>query len=157
MDKATLKILLASALIIAGTGAAMARDHGERMNFETLDADGNGEITAEDIATLRDNRFNDVDTNGDGSVTLEEFTAAAGARASERAAKQFERLDADGDGVLSRDVLESRGRGGPAERMISRFDTNDSGGIDAEEFEAAKDRMAKRRGGGERGWGKHRN
>ena len=49
MDNATFKILLASALIAAGTGAAMAQGKGERMNFETLDVDGSGEITAEDI------------------------------------------------------------------------------------------------------------
>jgi len=158
MENATMKILLASALIAVGAGTAVAAGPGgERMDFETLDVDGNGEITAEDIATLRDNRFGEVDADGDGSVTLEEFTAAAGARASERAADMFERLDADGDGVLSRDVLESRGGGGMGERMISRLDTDDSGGVSAEEFEAAKDRMARRRGGGERGWGKHRN
>lgn len=157
MDNATLKILLASALIAAGTGAAMAKGPGggERMNFETLDVDGSGEITAEDFATLRDNRFSAIDADGDGSVTLEEFTAAAAARSTERATQQFERLDVDGDGVLSRDTLG--GGGGMGQRMLTRLDTDDSGGVSEEEFEAAKDRMAKRRDGGERGWGKKRN
>ena len=161
MEKTTVKILLATTLIAVGAGAAMAKGPGggERMDFETLDVDGSGEITVEDIAALRDNRFAALDANGDGSVTLDEYQAAASAEAAERAAERFERLDADGDGSLSRDVLEARsGRGGGmGERMISRLDTDDSGGVSAEEFEAAKDRMANRRDGGKRGSGKQRN
>lgn len=156
MDKATLRILLASSLIALGSGAAMARDHDERMNFETLDADGSGEITPEDLASLADTRFSDVDTNGDGSVSRDEFVAAHVARAEKRAAQRFERLDADGDGVLSRDVLEARGGKHRGARMIERFDTDGSGGVSAEEFEEARAHMRERRGEG-RGFGKHRN
>ena len=96
----------------AGTGMAMAqglgRDGGPP-TFEEMDADGSGEITAEDFAMLRENRFAEFDTDGDGSVSEEEFVAAAANRASERAARMFARLDADGDGMLSRDALEARG------------------------------------------------
>ena len=66
----------------------------------------------------------------------------------------FARLDADGDGSLSRDVLEAREGGGRmASRMIERADTDGSGGVSAEEFEAIKERMAERRSGkmGKRG------
>jgi len=165
MDNATKKILLATALILAGTGTVIAQDGsgrgGDRPTFEMLDVDGSGEITAEDFAALRDNRFSEVDTDGNGTVTLEEFTAAAGARAAERAAERFARLDADGDGVLSRDALEARGGrdGNFGERFLSRADTDDSGGVSAEEFEAAQERFAERRGGrdGDRKNGGRRN
>ena len=151
MDNATKKILLATVLIAVGAGAALAQGgpgrSGEGITFDTLDVDGSGEITAEDLTAMRENRFGEIDANGDGSVTLEEFQAAASAQATEKASERFARLDADGDGTLSRDALEARGRGNPGERMLRRFDADNSGGISAEEFETAKARFAERRGG----------
>ncbi|WP_413720642.1 EF-hand domain-containing protein [Silicimonas sp. MF1-12-2] len=168
MDNSTLKILVATLAITAGVGVAEAQDRGMRgegMTFEALDADGSGEITLEDLEALKEQRFAQFDADGDGSVTAEEFRAHAQARAAERADEMFARLDADGDGVLSRDVLESRMGRQPGERMLSRFDTDNSGGVSAEEFEAAKQQMAERRGkfrdgkGREegRGWGRGNN
>ena len=158
MEKNTMKILLASTLIVLGASVAMADGlRGERMNFETLDVDGSGEITVEDLTALRDTRFAELDSNGDGSVSRDEFLAAHAARSEERATDMFERFDVDGDGILSRDAIESRRGGGMGERMISRLDTDDSGGVSAEEFEEARARFAERRKGGERGFGKHRN
>lgn len=149
MEKNTTKILLASTLIVLGAGVAFAQDRGgERPSFETLDVDGSGEITAEDLAALRDQRFAELDTNGDGTVSQDEFVAAQAARTEERAAQMFERLDADGDGTLSRDVIENGRRGGFGERMLSRLDGDDSGGISAEEFEEARARFQDRRQGG---------
>ncbi|MCV6593204.1 MAG: calcium-binding protein [Silicimonas sp.] len=163
MDNATLKIATAVALILAGSGVALAKGghgfEGARPTFEELDVDGSGEITAEDFAALRENRFATMDADGSGDVTKDEFTAAAAARAGERAGARFDRLDADGDGVLSRDVLESqRGRGMGA-RMLSRIDTDNSGGVSAEEFETAMERMGERRGKrkGGHGWGRDHN
>lgn len=161
MDNSTIKILLATVAIVAGVGVASAQERGMALDFETLDADGSGEITSSDLMQLREQRFADIDLDGDGSVDVDEFTAHAEARAAERATRMFERLDADGDGTLSRDVLESRIGQGPGERMLSRFDSDKSGGVSAEEFEAAKERFAERRGkhrdGKERGWGRGRN
>lgn len=158
MTNATFRILLAGSLIALGAGVAVAHERGgERMSFESLDADGSGEITTEDLATLADNRFGEFDTNGDGSVSREEFLAVHAARAEERAGEMFERLDADGDGALSRDVLEMRRGGGQrGARMIERFDTDGSGGVSAEEFDEARAHMREHRGEG-RGFGKHRN
>lgn len=158
MDKNTMKILLASTMVLLGAGVATAQgQRGESMNFETLDVDGSGEITTEDLTALRDNRFAELDSNGDGVVSQEEFVAAQVARSTERATEMFERLDADGDGTLSRDVIENGRRGGMGERMISRFDEDESGGISAEEFEEAQARFGERRKGGRGDHGKRRN
>lgn len=149
MNKTNVKLGLTVLMIAAGVGVAHAQERGDRgqMTFESLDVDGSGEITSEDIDALRAERFAEFDADGDGSVSEAEFVAHAEARAAERAAQMFARLDADGDGTLSRDVLESRGgRSGLSDRMISRADTDNSGGVSAEEFEAAKARMAEHRG-----------
>lgn len=159
MEKNTMKILAASALIALGAGTATAQGMmrgGEGPSFEELDVDGSGEITVEDLTAMRDSRFAEIDSNGDGSVSQEEFAAHHAARASERAVEMFERLDADGDGALSRDVLERGRGGGMGERMIDRFDADNSGGVSAEEFEEARARMGERRMDGERGFGKRR-
>lgn len=155
MEKTTLKIVLAAAVISAGAGVAYAQDRGgERPTFETLDVDGSGEITSEDIAAYRANRFAEVDTDGNGTISEAEFMAAAAARAGERAAEMFARMDVDGDGELSQDALSGRiGGRGFSERMINRVDTDNSGGVSAEEFEAAQSRMAERRGGRDHGRG----
>jgi len=151
MDHNNIRIAAAVLAIIPGSGAAIAQaDDTDRRgipSFETLDVDGSGEITASDIEALRAERFAEIDTDGNGEVSEAEFIARAQEQASDRATRMFERLDADGDGVLSRDVLESRGGRGMGERLLSRADTDDSGGVSAEEFEAIKERMAERRGG----------
>lgn len=162
MNNATLKITALTALLLAGAGVAFAKGQGgERAmpTFEELDADGSGEITSEDFAMLRENRFADMDTDGDGSVSEAEFVDAAQNRAAERAAQRFARLDADGDGMLSRDAIEAGGRRGPGNRMLSRLDEDGSGGVSEEEFEAGMERFAERRGmrgkrGGGQGWGR---
>ncbi|MEM7718234.1 MAG: EF-hand domain-containing protein [Pseudomonadota bacterium] len=155
MDKNTMKILLASTLVVLGAGVAYAQDRGEeRPSFETLDVDGSGEITTEDLTTLRDQRFAEIDGNGDGSISQDEFIAAQAARTEERATRMFDRLDADGDGTLSRDVIENGRRGDFGERMLTRLDADNSGGISAEEFEEAQARFQDRRRGDH---GKRRN
>lgn len=161
MNTSTAKIM---AVLMIGLGAttAMAAGKGEGREiptFEELDADSSGEITVEDLEAMRTERFATMDTDGDGSINEAEFVAKAQADAQERAAAMFARLDADGDGVLSQDVLQNRSRGRNPERMISRLDTDDSGGVSAEEFEAGMEKMAERRnkGGKKRGGGFGRN
>ncbi len=160
MDFATnLKLAALIGAICLGAGIAQAQDNrgpGPRMDFATLDADGNGEIDAADLEALRQSRFAELDADGDGMVSEEEFVAHAAARSSERAAEMFARLDADGDGMLSRDTLQSRGRGNMGERLLRRADTDNSGGVSEEEFDAAMERLAERRGGWKRGGGHRR-
>lgn len=141
MNSSNTRILLASLLIVAGTGAAHAHADGNRPDFATLDTDGSGEITEDDLATLRYNRFNEMDADGNGSIDEAEFMAGAKAKSEERAAKMFARLDADGDGQLNQDTLANAGKRGFHAQMIERFDADGSGGISEEEFADLKKRM----------------
>ncbi|MYI70728.1 MAG: calcium-binding protein [Boseongicola sp. SB0673_bin_14] len=163
MKLARLTILAAASLIAAGTGAALALEAAKvRMTFEQMDVDGSGEITREDLEMLPGARFAEMDTDGSGDISEAEFVAAAQARAGEAAARMFARLDADGDGVLSQDALAARRHDGGQLRGIMRLDSDDSGGVSAEEFEAGMERFGHRhrdhrRGEGRGWWGFWRN
>jgi len=163
MKIAKLSVLVVASLVATGAGAALALETANgRMTFEQLDVDGNGEITREDLEMLPDARFAEMDADGSGDISEAEFVAAAQARAGEAAARMFARLDADGDGVLSQDALAARGHDGGRLRRIMRLDSDDSGGISAEEFEAGMERLVRRHRGHRRGegggwWGFWRN
>lgn len=125
--------------------------------FSQLDADGNGQVTAEEMqaAMLAQGaeRFAAVDTNSDGALSAEELTAAAEARDAERRGGNVERMisrmDTNEDGLLQMEEMQGRGEGGNRgnggeDRMFARMDTNDDGMLSAPEYEAAKAFMAER-------------
>jgi len=137
------------AAIIAATGvlgatAVMAKSgfggHGPHMQFEELDADGNGEITQAEMTAHKAERFKAADSDGDGKLTAEEMQAMAQKRMAKRTDKMIKRFDKDGDGALSESELPQRGGHGD---MFKHMDKDASGGISKEEFEQAR----KHRGG----------
>lgn len=168
MTKPNLKILtlslMAGVAVMTFGAAADARGEGrERPAFSELDANGDGQLTLEEMQAHRAAhgaaRFEASDTDGDGALSREEVLAAAQGRSEERAGRMFDRMDADSDGTLTQAEIEAgrpqrgdgegrRGRGGP-ERMFERADADNSGGLSAEEFEALGQR------GGKRGGGRH--
>ncbi len=149
----TKKILMV-VLMAGGTmtaGAAQAQGGADRPDFATLDADGDGAVTQQELTAHRDARFAERDTNGDGALSVEELTAASAEKAAERAAKMLEQRDANGDGLLQQAELEPRTD--RTERMFDRLDADDDGAISVEEFEAIKERRGGGRGHGRRGRG----
>lgn len=135
------------ALMFAGlavTLAAPAAFAQERPDFETLDLDGSGEITADEMKAHAATRFADRDADGDGKVDLAELQTHLRAQADARAARMLDRMDTNGDGALTED--EMAGRRDPA-RMIARMDTDGSGGLSKEEFAEARERFGHRMGG----------
>ena len=154
MKKSTL-IAITTAAIVGGLGLSSIdpafaygdkkgpRGFGPHITFAELDANGDGQVTAEELAALRSNRFDAQDTNGDGLLSVDEMTAAAVKRASERAAKHIERMmkkrDANGDGQISLAELPGQGR---SEKMLKHMDENGDGTLSADEFAAAQAKFA---------------
>ncbi len=139
-------LLLAAGVAVAivpTAGFAKGDRHGPRVDFETLDADGNGEVTQAEMAAMGAARFNEADTDGDGFLTKDEISAKAGERRAKRLDRMFEKRDANNDGKLSAEELAP-----PADRIAKRFekvDTDGNGSISKAEFDAAKEHRKGRR------------
>ncbi|WP_372571404.1 EF-hand domain-containing protein [Ruegeria jejuensis] len=133
-------VVLATAIAASG---AMAKGPGKGVAFEVLDADGDGQVTIEEVQAWQEQRFTSVDTDGSGTLSLEELQAAGQTRANEKAAKMLERRDANGDGQLSQDEMPKRR---DPSRMFDRMDANDDGSISQQEFADASQKMGKKRG-----------
>ncbi len=155
-----MKMTLLMAGIAAGFTlvAADASAQG-RPDFATLDTNGDGSLSLEEMQAAGEVRFASADTDGNGVLSADELTAAASEQAAERVAKMLERLDTNEDGGLSQAEIQvvRRGGGEISERMFNRVDANDDGVVSAEEFEEARERGGRRgggnghHGGGERG------
>ncbi len=149
-------IATAGAAVAFGKDRAMHGQGGPRgpmFQFEEVDANADGKVTAEEIQAYEKARFDAADTNGDGSLSAEEMQASMAKRAEERAAQRqkmmtermMKRMDANKDGVLSFD--EMPGQQTHTEQMFARVDADGDGAVTKEEMDAAKAKMQERRGG----------
>lgn len=140
--------ILAGTVVQAEDGHGHMGHQGERPGFETLDADGDGQVTRDEIAGRMQARFDAADTDGDGKLSRAELSARIEARQAEHRERRLnwmmEHRDADGDGALAMDEM----RGGRAGHFFDRMDHDGDGAVSAEEFEKMK---AKHR----HGHGKH--
>ena len=166
--------VLAPGLALAD--ACMARGAGPAMNgpgpadgamgpgpmgpdFATLDTDGDGRITAQEVTVWRTAQFSAADANGDGKLDAQEVTVWMEARRAEReaqmAARMIARMDTDGDGALT--LVELPGADMP--NRLGWLDRNADGAIDAEEFatlhQGGPGRGDGPRGGDDCGPGRH--
>lgn len=141
MNRTTFIAGVAAAAMGLTTLAAMANTRGP--DFATLDTDGNGEITLQEMQASAQARFGEVDVDGDGFVTQEELAAHARGNAEDRAERMLQRRDANDDGKLS--IEEMAGRRDPS-RFFDRMDADNSGGISEAEFEEARAKMKGKRG-----------
>lgn len=126
-----------------GWGMGGARGMGPMMSFEEMDLNGDGKVTAEEMAAMGQARFDKADANGDGFLDNDEMQAHVIEMAKERAAKVSERMiehkDVDNDGKLSFEEMQpSEKRKG---KMFSRMDTDGDGAISQAEFEEARAKM----------------
>ena len=136
---ASLAFAAALSLSVPLTAEARGGHGGQRIDFEAVDTDGNGEITISEMEAAGAARFAELDADGNGSLTNEELLAAAQnqERMAKRVERMMKRMDANENGTIEADEL-----GPNAERRAERFarlDTDGSGGISQAEFEAAKE------------------
>ena len=112
-----------------------------RARLLEYDADGDGEITREELPERMQRRFDRVDTNQNG--VLDENELQQGMRGGRggrgRMMDRLMEMDEDGDGLISRE--EAPERMGP---MFERLDANDDGFIDPKEIEAVRERFRQR-------------
>ena len=154
------KLLTGAALAVMGSASlAMAfqgqtgpqgRSHDGRPPmmlemFRSLDADGDGVVTAEELsATGPAAAFGEADANGDGVLEGDELTAfreaQERAREERRQQRMVERLDTDGDGKLSLEEIEAGTRRRP-QKVFDRLDADDNGEVSLEELAEAQQRM----------------
>jgi Ca2+-binding EF-hand superfamily protein len=118
--------------------------------LRALDADGNGEISASEIADAA-KALAKLDRNGDGKLTLDEIVpppggpggrpdgtrpAAGGSAFADEFLKRIQAADANGDKKLSKEEAPDR-----LKDQFERLDANKDGQLDAEELKEVIARM----------------
>jgi len=133
--------ICASAMTIASIASAVQANERDQPSFGTLDRDGSGEITQNELAAMGQSRFDARDSNGDGVLDKSELLAAAAQRNEARVDRMMDRLDANGDGAISLEEMEARRN---TDRVFARMDADGSGGLSEAEFEEGKERITQR-------------
>lgn len=143
-------VLGSAALADRGTGMGMGMGGGEGRGgmlldqFDTIDANKDGNITQEELATQRAAEFKAADTNADGALSAEELSAHMLAQMMARqGARMIENMDNDGNGSLSAEEMGD----GPMAANFARIDTDNDGAISKAEAEAAVEKVGNRREG----------
>lgn len=103
--------------------------------FRDGDANGDGGLSAEEIAAYRATLFGEIDADGSGTINAEEFAAHL---MRMRAQRFIARRDRDGDGELSLEEAPA-----PGERLM-RFDLDENGVVTRNELRIAAPRLARR-------------
>lgn len=113
----------------ANQNGSLSKDEvGRRLadNFEAIDADGDGELSASELTAAREggrqrvkekaDRIKDADVDGNRAISIDEASAAG----MQRLVDNFDRIDADGDGEITRREMRAfrqarMNRKGPAQ------------------------------------------
>ncbi len=104
-----------------GHGGAMVREM-----LASVDTNGDGALSQEEIDAAVNARFAEFDADNSGGLSLEEFQALWAEITRPIAVRAFQFLDPDGDANIAREELADR-----FGSVVARFDRNDDGVLDA--------------------------
>tara|TARA_R110002074_G_scaffold60375_5_gene146404 strand:- start:494 stop:1012 length:519 start_codon:yes stop_codon:yes gene_type:complete len=88
---------------MSGMMDMMKRMH-ENMK-QMMDADGDGNVTPEEMRTQMQAKLTENDADGDGSLSINEFETLHSAMMREMMVDRFQHLDADGDGSVTSEEM----------------------------------------------------
>ena len=146
----TLAVLAAGYALVTPSAAMAAPEVPADAEFDGMDADHDGRISAAEHADAAARRFQTMDANADGRVTAAEMTAAhkkatgkKARRGEPGAADQIKAVDVNGDGVLSA-AEHSTG----AAQAFRDMDVIRDGQVSRAEVTAARARLTRAAGKG---------
>lgn len=102
MKTPDLRLAALAALLLTGTvgSTALAQANGSHPTLREFDVDGDGAVSADEVAKAADQMFARADANGDGVISKDEFRAVQEQR--------FKAADVDGDGKITRADIAGR-------------------------------------------------
>ena len=98
-------------MMMQGGGAGMMGDMSGMMTrmhenmSQMMDADGDGNVTPEEMRGMMQAKLAEHDTDGDGSLSIDEFEALHNVMMREMMVDRFQHLDADGDGAVTSEEM----------------------------------------------------
>lgn len=98
--------------MMGGMGPAGGMMGGIESMMQAFDADGDGNVTPEELRAGLEARLAKYDADGGGSLSLGEFEALHSAMIRETMVDRFQALDNDGDGQITKEEMTA-----PANRM----------------------------------------
>lgn len=141
-----MKRIASTVLVMAGLLLGVAAHAEEKAR--SMDANGDGMVSASEHADAAKMKFERMDTNKDGFVTAAEMDQSSMAMGKDHQMRQppsadkIKMMDSDGDGKLSAAEYASA-----TKKMFDSTDTDKNGSISRAEMEASHKAMAARASG----------
>lgn len=150
--KAQSRMAMYGLALLCSLSAAVAGANERGDRFKSMDADGDGMVSASEHAAAVKKMFGEMDANGDGKVTAAEMDAMHGMRGMQgmhgmksgsrsdsgkamghamSSSEKIAKMDTNGDGMMSASEHDSG-----AQAMFAQMDTDGNGSLSRQEMAA---------------------